>query len=96
MRIPERRDRARCRVFFCGTERSSDRRQGLYGTEFTYKFVSEVEKKSGGKAVGEMGYQTYSDSAENAVAQWQGGAQSPQRPTVFLRLGAFLQRRRTE
>ena len=66
------------------------------GTEFTYKFVSEVEKKSGGKAVGEMGYQTYSDSADNAVAQWQGGAQSPQRPTVFLRLGAFLQRRRTE
>ena len=30
-----------------------------------------------------MGYQTYSDSADNAVAQWQGGAQSPQRPTVF-------------
>ena len=44
MRAPERRDRARCRVFFCGTERSSDRRQGLYGTEFTYKFVSEAGK----------------------------------------------------
>ena len=44
MRIPGRRDRARCRVFFCGTERSSDRRQGLYGTEFTYKFVSETKK----------------------------------------------------
>ena len=44
MRIPGRRDRARCRVFSCGTGRSSDRRQGLYGTEFTYKFVSEAGK----------------------------------------------------
>ena len=32
------------------------------------------------------------DSTMNAVAQWESGAQPPQRPTIFLQLGKAWQR----